>query len=324
MAILRGSITCPSPNGKLVSYARGWQEDEHSLINKTDGHTFVAAGASEFSFVPMLPDSHRVTRLVLPIVHEQRTAGFIAIGLHDHQRVSDGELRRLRDLADRAAVALSNAAWEERLYRQAHYDSVTNLPNRNLLQDRIEQALSNARRKALQAGVLFLDLDHFKHVNDSLGHSVGDELLVQVARRIQACIRGSDTVARLGGDEFIVVCPDLPSGGEGVAVITRIGEKIINALNEPLRLEGRELHCSSSIGIAVYPEDGLEPEELLKRADAAMYEAKRRERHGMAFYSRDLEAVSAARLEVESGLKRALSNDEFVLYYQPKLDARGW
>jgi diguanylate cyclase (GGDEF)-like protein/PAS domain S-box-containing protein len=211
------------------------------------------------------------------------------------------------------------SAAQEMTLRMAHlaqHDFLTNLPNRVLLNDRIAQAIRHAERHNNSVAILFLDLDNFKHVNDSLGHATGDRLLQAVARRLCACVRSSDTVSRQGGDEFIVLVPENRSAVDA----TLTAEKIIAALAEPHRIDGYELHVTTSIGISVYPTDGDDAEALIKNADTAMYQAKERGRNNYQFFKSDMNVRAVERQIIETELRQALKNQEFTLHYQPKVD----
>ena len=200
----------------------------------------------------------------------------------------------------------------------AHHDPLTGLPNRLYLSVRLEMALERAKRRATSGAVLFLDLDHFKNINDSLGHYAGDELLMQVATRLRHCVRQEDTVARIGGDEFTLLLEDINSTTHA----TRAAEKIIKAFNIPFELQGRELHMTPSIGISMYPRDGESIDVLLRNADAAMYDAKERGRNAFAVYTEALTSEALERMQLEQDLHKALQNDEFTLCYQPQIDMR--
>jgi diguanylate cyclase (GGDEF)-like protein/PAS domain S-box-containing protein len=198
----------------------------------------------------------------------------------------------------------------------AQHDFLTNLPNRMLLNDRLTQAIGLARRCGTQLAVLFLDLDHFKHINDSLGHGVGDRLLQSVAQRLSACVRSSDTVSRNGGDEFVILLAEIERP-EDAAVSA---EKILAALAARHHIGGHELQVSTSIGASVYPFDGQDAETLIKNADLAMYHAKDSGRNNVQFFTPEMNLRSVERQSVESDLRDALEQGEFELYYQPKVD----
>ena len=225
-----------------------------------------------------------------------------------------------RSLADRLAATAFSIAWEVKLYRQAHYDGLTDLPNRTLLRDRVEQALMRAERENLSVALMLIDLDKFKDINDSLGHSAGDALLLACAGQLKKIARHTDTVARLGGDEFVVLITDLPRAG-AAAIVDRIASELGTAMAQPITLGGRQISSTASIGIALYPDNGEEIEELLKNADAAMYESKRELHGGYRFYSDEMNLEIKVRFEMMQDLRKAMDNDEFFLVYQPKIDA---
>jgi diguanylate cyclase (GGDEF)-like protein/PAS domain S-box-containing protein len=205
---------------------------------------------------------------------------------------------------------------EERLHRLAHYDALTALPNRVLFADRLRQALVQAQRAETLVGLLFLDLDRFKLVNDTLGHRAGDQLLQEVARRLQAAVRAQDTVSRLGGDEFTVILPDLRSA----AGAANVADKIIEALAMPFVIQHQDVFITPSIGIALYPQTGGEAETLVKHADMAMYQAKEQGRNNYQFFRHGHDTASRDIFELEHGLRHALERGEFHLVYQPEIE----
>ena len=203
---------------------------------------------------------------------------------------------------------------EERIRYQANYDGLTGLPNRSLFMDRLRQSLRQAERLGQRVGLMYIDLDGFKLVNDTLGHQVGDDLLKEAARRLLSCVRHGDTVARLGGDEFSIILPDPGENGFAPA----IAQRMIEALEQPFLLSDREAFISASIGITVFPEDAADAQSLLKNADAAMYRAKERGKANFHFYTADINAEVSERLVIKNGLSKALDRGEFTVYYQPK------
>ena len=205
---------------------------------------------------------------------------------------------------------------QENLLHMANHDGLTGLPNGTLLKDRLEQAIHHAHRMNEHVAVLFVDLDRFKNVNDSLGHHCGDKLLSSVADRFLGALREGDTVARLGGDEFVVVL----SGIEQEESVTLIAEKLMRSLDQPVAADEHELFVSASVGIAIYPMDGESGDELLKNADTAMYRAKQEGRHCFRFYQQEMNLSSLGRLKLETGLRHAMEKREFVLHYQPLVD----
>ena len=205
---------------------------------------------------------------------------------------------------------------EDQIKELAYHDALTGLPNRLLFHDRLSVAVAQAHRSASRLAILFLDLDRFKVINDSLGHSLGDRLLREVAERLQLAVRQGDTVARLGGDEFILLLPGIGRAEDAA----KVAEKILETLKHPVRLQSRELFVTASIGISLYPEDGLDPESLIKNADTAMYRAKEQGRDNFQLYTRAMNEMAVERLGLESSLRKALHGGQLVLHYQPLLD----
>lgn len=222
-----------------------------------------------------------------------------------------------KDITQRKVAdnALRNALVD--LARQANYDALTGLPNRNLLLDRMQQALS-AQRYLRSIAVAYIDLDHFKNVNDSLGHSAGDLLLRQVAERLQSTLRDGDTVARVGGDEFVLVLMGLVND----EIIFRAMQRVVKKIGEPLTIDGRELNITFSAGISIYPQDGQDVDTLLKNADTAMYRAKDHGRNNFQFFTSEMNRLVSERLALEHSLRRAVERNELMLYYQPKVDIK--
>lgn len=204
---------------------------------------------------------------------------------------------------------------QERLHHLAHHDALTGLPNRVLLQDRLEQAIARSRWHSRKVAVLFIDVDRFKLINDTLGHDVGDQLLKSMAQRLDDCTREGDTVARLGGDEFAVVLNDIAAQKD----IAPIADKILNSLGEPILVNQQELFVTVSIGISLFPRDGNDSHELLKKADVAMYRAKAQGKDNYQLYNENDESTALERLSMETRLRRALDRDEFHLNYQPQV-----
>jgi len=213
-------------------------------------------------------------------------------------------------LAEQVQVATA------KLDHLAHHDILTDLPNRMLLQDRLGQAIEVARRQGRQLAVMFLDLDRFKHINDSLGHSIGDQLLQSVAQRLVHSVRHSDTVSRQGGDEFLIMPPFIEHAQDAALS----AQKLLSALTLPHQTDGHDLHISVSIGISIYPEDGHDAQTLIKCADTAMYHAKADGRNNFKFFEPAMNERAVQRQSFEVGLRRALEQHEFVLHYQPKMN----
>jgi len=215
---------------------------------------------------------------------------------------------------------MEDALREQKLIldHQAHHDSLTGLPNRVLLNDRLEHGIEKSKRNNSKLALFFIDLDHFKEINDSLGHTVGDKVLMAATQRLAESIRKEDTLARLGGDEFTIVMEDLSH----VEDVSQLAQKILEILTEPVTIEKNVLYVSCSIGVSLYPDDGDNANDLLKFADIAMYKAKDVGRNNFQFYSSEMTRLVLERVEMEANLREALKNEEFVIYYQPQVNAR--
>lgn len=212
---------------------------------------------------------------------------------------------------------------ESLIHDLAYYDVLTGLPNRLLLDDRLKVAMANAGRNDKFVALLFLDLDHFKEVNDTLGHAAGDKLLKTTAERILACVREGDTVARQGGDEFVLLLPDLGNANDAMYAASTVAEKIREVLNQPFDLNGFEAAVTPSMGIAFYPSDADNMEELIRNADTAMYHAKNSGRNNFQFYASDMSSGALNRLSMDNALRHAIKKKELSLHYQPQVNARG-
>ena len=251
------------------------------------------------------------------------TAGTVLIRRDGKEAPIEDSAAPIHDLNGQIAGAVivfhdisAAQAMRMKMAHLAHHDFLTDLPNRVLLNDRITQAIALAKRRGTHLAVLFLDLDNFKRINDSLGHETGDKLLQSVALRLSACVRGSDTVSRLGGDEFVVLVTE-DQYAEDAALTA---DKILAALAEPHAIDKHELHVTTSIGISIYPTDGEDTETLIKNADTAMYHAKEKGRDNFQFFRHEMNVRAVERHVIESHLRHALERQEFVLHYQPKVN----
>ncbi len=231
--------------------------------------------------------------------------------IHNREGLTTGAVIVFRDVSAGRAMALQ-------ITHLAQHDFLTGLPNRMLLNDRIGQAIALARRHDRQIAILFLDIDGFKHINDSLGHPIGDRLLQSIAKRLVECVRVSDTVSRQGGDEFVVLLSDIEQT-EGAAVTAR---RMLEAVAEVHSIDQQDLHVTTSIGVSVYPDDGEDAEALIKNADTAMYQAKENGRQSCQFFKPAMNIRAVERQFIEEGLRSALEREEFGLVYQPKIDLR--
>jgi diguanylate cyclase (GGDEF)-like protein/PAS domain S-box-containing protein len=268
------------------------------------------------------PEQVRVITSVVPLVQQRGRWRGEATGVRNDGTTfpleisltsidGGGMVCVVRDITERTYA-------EEQIKHLAYHDALTTLPNRLLFKDRVTVSISHAQRHNTRVAVLFLDLDRFKVINDSLGHSIGDQLLQSVAARVQSCVRDSDTVARLGGDEFTLLLPDLVHA-EDAAVVA---QKILEAVRYPFHIEGREFYITTSIGISVYPEDGPDAETLIKSADTSMYQAKEQGRDNYQLFNASVNARALQRIALEHGLRRSLSHNELAVHYQPIFDLR--
>ena len=232
-----------------------------------------------------------------------------AAPIHNRDGQVAGAVIVFHDVTESRAMALKMA-------HLAQHDFLTGLPNRMLLTERLSRAIGQARRHSKRVGLMFVDLDYFKHINDSLGHTIGDLLLQMVADRLKLCVRDTDTVCRQGGDEFVILLTEI----EHTLDAAPVAEKILAAFAEPCLIGGNELHVTLSIGISIYPDDGLDADSAMKNADTAMYHAKANGRNNFQFFTTEMNTRAVQRLFIEGNLRRALKQGEFMLYYQPKID----
>lgn len=261
--------------------------------------------------------------IALPLISNKKVLGALNIYAFEPNAFFSEEVTLLEELANDLAFGIQTLrtrnehhAAEKKLHFLAHHDPLTGLPNRLLLLDRFNQAAALANREQSGVSVLFLDIDNFKHVNDSLGHTVGDQLLISVTERIQTCIRDTDTISRQGGDEFIILLPhmhDLPATHS-------IAQKIIDAFVEPFNIENQLLNISFSIGISLFPDDGRDFDTLLRQADTALYQAKDAGKNTYRFFSKKMNAAALENMQMQSNLHNALKNNELILNYQPQID----
>jgi len=255
--------------------------------------------------------------MLMPI---RAPSGAFVLGVHSKQprAFTEDDASFLRSIANVLAVAMERTRAADRLAYLAQFDSLTGLPNRHLFQDRLVQSLAQAKRTGAAMAILFIDLDRFKLVNDTLGHASGDQLLKQAAARLLRCVRASDTVGRLGGDEFSAILLDLARVGDAGVV----AQKIIDSLAQPFAISGNEIYVSASIGITLFPNDGEEASALVVNADAAMYRAKEQGRNNYQYFTPEMNVRAVQRLQMESQLRRALERREFLLHFQPRVNLR--
>ena len=313
-------ITAVETEGDFIRYLnqKSWDLiiSDYSLPS-FDGFRALAVAASICPSTPFI--------FVTGILGEDIAVESLKHGATDYvlkQRMTrlGGSVRRaLNERAERLRREKAEANLkksEEQLLFLAYHDPLTNLPNRSLLQDRLMQALSSAERRSEKVALLFIDLDQFKFVNDSLGHSAGDQLLKQVAERLERCARNGDTVARLGGDEFVVVLSGVKDSTDAAFAANRVKEDMAAEFT----ISGTRLSATCSIGISIFPDDGGDSEVLIKHADTAMFSAKENGRNQWQFFTPEMNRRAVERLSTESDLRIALKKEQFFLEYQPQLE----
>jgi diguanylate cyclase (GGDEF)-like protein/PAS domain S-box-containing protein len=310
-----GKITYLNPAAERIT---GWSreaaaghpvEDVYRIIDGTTRDAVQSPTASAIrqdKTIALPPNCVLIRRDGVEVPIEESAAP-----LRDRSGYVTGAVMVFRDVSTTRALAL-------RMAHQAQHDVLTDLPNRLLLNDRITQAMALARRQKTKLALLFLDLDRFKHINDSLGHDIGDRLLQAVARRLLGCVRGSDTVSRHGGDEFVVLLSQVRRARDAAVS----AEKILLALGTPHRIEQHVLHLTASMGIATYPEDGADAETLMKRADLALLHSKDAGGNSYRFFKPGMNARAIERQLLEHGLRHAVARNEFVLHFQPQVDLK--
>jgi diguanylate cyclase (GGDEF)-like protein len=265
-------------------------------------------------FLDALRDEGLVFDHWLPLYIDQRLSGVFII-MAGTAALAPDLLKRLSDLGDRLSVAITNIDRADALYRQANYDSLTGLINRYAFEDRLNHALLQAQRDAVRGALLFIDLDRFKQVNDTEGHKAGDKLLLKVAERLRDCLRANDTLSRLGGDEFAIIVHRFNEDSE----IAALCKRLVAEIGKPVMVDRIEHSVNASIGVSVFPGEGTSVEELLMRADVAMYRAKELGGSTFAFFDQQLNETTRQRVKLESALRKALREDELDVHFQPKM-----
>lgn len=264
--------------------------------------------------------------IALPLNSRKHILGALTIYAAEADAFGTEEVKLLEELANDLAYGIEvlrtrieHAEAERKLEFLAHHDLLTGLPNRLLLRDRFEQAVAQAERERSGVAVLFLDLDNFKQVNDTLGHTYGDKLLVRVVERLRGCLRDADTISRQGGDEFVILLPNL----RDLAVISGIAQQIVEAFTAPFEIDTYSINTTFSIGVSLYPDDGKEFDTLLRNADTALYQAKDSGRDTYRFFSEKMNMDAQEQLQLQGQLRNAVKNQEFILHYQPQIDIVG-
>ncbi|HMH18459.1 MAG TPA: EAL domain-containing protein [Burkholderiales bacterium] len=314
----------------LIKVAFGWPKEiierrtvsirpegrlEFVLSHREPVITEDLANDERFSESPLLRLGVR-SAIHVPIFGTAGTFGILSAHARAKNSFGADDASFLQSVANILAVAIERKNAEERLSYLAQFDSLTGLPNRYLFHDRLMNAMAHARRGGHPMAVLFIDLDRFKLVNDTQGHSAGDKLLKEAGIRLSQCVRGGDTVGRFGGDEFGAIVSDLAKLGDAGVV----AQKILDALARPFNLDAHETYVSASIGITLFPADGDNPEALVMNADTAMYRAKEQGRNTYQYFTREMNQRALARVQMEAALRQAIERNEFLLHYQPKVD----
>lgn len=314
---MRRTLELAAHHGNNIEHTRLTEDDVHGLAGLDTSRVHVVLDIDSV-VAPKLGDDMRragvVQAVIAPVSARNAFLGLVTAGFPERRLIDEDFTTRLHGLADLAATALDNALLVERMRHQSLHDALTGLPNRPLIEDRVYQAIRRAERTGTTLALMFIDLDRFKNVNDTLGHTAGDALIQKAAGRLAEAVRAEDTLARMGGDEFVLL---LPSADEAAAV--RVAEKVVNSLRQPFDLEGRQLYISCSIGVSLWPAHGLDYEHLLLHADAAMYEAKARGRNTYAVHS-GMTMRRRELLDLEHRLHTAIEQGELAVLYQPQVE----
>ncbi|HZT64035.1 MAG TPA: EAL domain-containing protein [Burkholderiales bacterium] len=316
----------------LLKTASGWPEELKSrpaVPIRPGGRLEFVLSRREPLIIDDLPKDERFPEspllklgvrsgIQVPIFGTSGTYGILSAHSRAELRFGPDDSSFLQSVANILAVAIERKNAQERLERLAQFDSLTGLPNRHLFHDRLTKTMAHARRGGSPMAVLFIDLDRFKLVNDTQGHSAGDKLLQEAAVRLLQCVRAGDTVGRFGGDEFGAIVTDLAKPGDAGVV----AQKVLDALAQPFKLDAHDTYVSASIGITLFPADGDNPEALVMNADTAMYRAKEQGRNTYQYFTREMNERALARVQMEAALRHAIEHKEFLLHYQPKVDLR--
>jgi diguanylate cyclase (GGDEF)-like protein/PAS domain S-box-containing protein len=315
----------------MMRAASGWPEEFRSrpVVIRPGGRLEFVLAHREPLIIEDLPRDRRFpdspllrlgvrSGIQVPIFGTAGTFGILSAHARAERRFGQADANFLQSVANILAVAAERKNAQDHLERLAQFDSLTGLPNRHLFHDRLLKTMAHARRSGEPMAVLFIDLDRFKLVNDTQGHSAGDKLLQEAATRLLQCVRGGDTVGRFGGDEFGAIVTDLAKPGDAGVV----AQKVLDALARPFKLDAHDTYVSASIGITLFPADGDNPEALVMNADTAMYRAKEQGRNTYQYFTREMNERALARVQMEAALRRAIEHKEFLLHYQPKVDLR--
>lgn len=288
-----------------------------ALLDHAEGGVSLAAFPDWLPLMPVAGDSDGL--LLFPLHVSGLLKGFVLLGTRRGADAEEDDAGWAAQVVGRLSIALTRARWQADLYHQAHFDDLTGLPNRLALKLALGRALERSRRHDTRVALLFIDLDRFKLINDSIGHAAGDVYLQVVAERIRGCIRSEDAVARLGGDEFTIVITDIPPQADLAAEVMTVVGRLLATIPKPVSIGRHELRSTMSIGASIFPNDGETIDDLMKQADTAMYQAKRSGGNSFRFYAHEMQAASQQRMELESDMRRALEGDQFLLHFQPQV-----
>ena len=320
---IHDSISTTDLEGNILSWNSasqkmfGYSADE--IIGKHISILHLQKNLSKFSIVEESLKNTGEYKTEIELITKSKDIIFVSLTLsylRDENGLPINIISYSQDITKRKLALDELQEQKGKLHHQAHHDALTGLPNRVLLNDRLNQAIEKAKRNNTKIALLFIDLDHFKEINDSLGHAVGDEVLKIVTKKLQKTTRDEDTVARLGGDEFTIILEDLEHAQDS----SLIANKILNTLAQPININKNTMYISSSIGISIYPDDGKSYENLLKFADSAMYKAKAEGRNNYQYYSSKMTELAFERVVMETSIRVALKEEQFIVYYQPQVD----
>jgi len=300
------------PGLKKITFS----SNEKKKLLELDGDLVVNLQNESWQYLDRFKKKGVTLAQVFPVILDEKLTAILSLGYREKLLLNNEDIEHLHGVTERLAIALESADRDERLYRQAYFDTLTDLPNRQLLNDRLDQHIVHAHRENQIIGVLYIDLDRFKNINDTLGHDVGDKLLQKTAERLTRCVRETDTVARLSGDEFVVILSNVTEPKDARI----IAEHIITRISEPYNINLHEVFITPSIGITLYPTDGTNTEELLKHTDAAMYRAKQSGRGKYMFYEERMNIEDMERTQMEKDMRHAMARSEFELLYQPQIN----
>lgn len=293
-------------------------EDEEKILKAHSNYLLIKPGSTIPNLLANFIHHGDFTIVLFPILLKQDLIALVTVRHPLTIDYQDSSYTQIRELIDRIAVAMTNASWEVKLYQQSNFDSLTQLPNRTLLQDRLDQAIKRARRDSTQVAVLFVDIDRFKSINDSMGYKAGDELIRQVAERLTSIADSVDSFGRYGSDEFMFIVSDISYKANYITKISAFAEFILKEIRKSFVINHHEIMISASMGIAISPTDAITIEDLVNYSEIAMHHAKSQGKGTFHFYAKEINAQSFAQLVLENDLRRALEKDELELFFQPQ------